>query len=86
MNHNKKIDQMFTEIDTSNRTRDHVKNENKKKEMYTILLLFRTIEREGERENERKRKIQFVYYWLISNIGEQRFWLVNMSQEGYYGY
>ncbi len=50
---------MFTEIDTSNRrTRDHVKNENKKKEMYTILLLFRTSEREGERE--RKKLDSFI--------------------------
>jgi hypothetical protein len=37
--------------------------------MYTILLLFRTSEREGERE---RKKIRFVYYWLISNIREQR--------------
>jgi hypothetical protein len=38
--------------------------------MYTILLLFRTSEREGKRERE--KKIRFVYYWLISNIREQR--------------
>jgi hypothetical protein len=57
--------------------------------MYTILLLFRKIERKrekGEREKEKKKFFFYSFddYWLISNIREQR--LVGEHVTVYYGY
>jgi len=59
-----------------------------KKVMYTILLLFRKIERKREKGEREKEKKFFFYsfddYWLISNIREQR--LVGEHVTVYYGY
>jgi hypothetical protein len=40
--------------------------------MYTILLLFRKIKRKRERKKKFFFFYSFDYYWLISNIREQR--------------